>query len=142
MPLKLRLKAGERVIIGNALVSNPGNTCELIVENHVPVLRGKHVMSERAATTPCRQIYFAIQMLYLESTPNLELQNHILALIRSVANAAPSMIPLLSSICDELVADRSYSALQLAQDLIVAETGLIRNEKSGVRTRQVSRSQE
>ena len=125
MPLKLSLGPRERVIIGTALIQNCGGKCELLIENQVPVLRGKHVLSEGAASSPCRGVYFAIQLLYLEATPNLELLNQALSLIRSVAAAAPSLIPRLSKICDDLVAEQTYSALLSAQELIQAEDEIL-----------------
>jgi flagellar protein FlbT len=124
MPLKLSLRPRERVIIGTALVQNCGSKCELLVENQVPILRGRHVLTESGATSPCRRVYFALQLMYLEGAPNLDLQEEALSLIRQVGEAAPSTIPLLTKICDELLAGRAYAALLLAQQLIQFEDDL------------------
>lgn len=126
MPLKLSLRPHERVIVGTALIQNGGGKCEVLIENRVPVLRGKHVLTAAKATTPCRQVYFSIQLMYLEGAPNLALQEQALGALKRVGEAAPQVIPLLTKICDELVADRAYSALLLAQQLIQWEEELLK----------------
>lgn len=126
MPLKLSLRPHERVIVGTALIQNGGGKCEVLIENRVPVLRGKHVLTAAKATTPCRQVYFAIQLMYLEGAPNLALQEQALGVLKQVGEAAPQVIPLLTKICDELVADRAYGALLLAQQLIQWEEEIMK----------------
>ncbi len=66
MPLKISLKAGERVIIGGAVITNGKLKTELFVENKVPVLRQKDILSIKEADTPCRRIYFVIQLMYMD----------------------------------------------------------------------------
>lgn len=66
MPLKITLKPGERVILGGAVISNGKNKSEIFVENKVPILRQKDILSIKEADTPCRRIYFAIQLMYMD----------------------------------------------------------------------------
>ena len=58
MALKITLKPGERMIIGGAVLTN-GNSasCDLVVENKIPILRQKDILTEEKANSPCRRIY-------------------------------------------------------------------------------------
>jgi flagellar protein FlbT len=67
MALKITLKPNEKMIIGGAVVTN-GNikNTDLIIENNVPVLRQKNILSQKDATSPCSRIYFTIQLMYID----------------------------------------------------------------------------
>ena len=45
MGLKITLKPGERMIIGGAVITNGGQKSNFIVENKVPILRDKDILS-------------------------------------------------------------------------------------------------
>ena len=53
MPLKIELKPGERLIVGNALITNDKERVKLFIEGNVPILREKYVLTEKEADTPC-----------------------------------------------------------------------------------------
>ena len=64
MALKITLKPNEKMIVGGAVVTN-GNAknSDLIIENNVPVLRQKDILSEQDAASHCSRIYFVIQLM-------------------------------------------------------------------------------
>src|SRR5262249_5631713 len=66
MPLKITLKPRERLILGGAVLRNGTAASHLLVENEVPILRERDILSERQANSPCRRIYFAIQLMYVD----------------------------------------------------------------------------
>jgi flagellar biosynthesis repressor protein FlbT len=66
MALKISLRPHERLIIGNAVIENGGTRSEFMVENNVPILREKDIMSARDADSPCRRIYLVIQLMYVD----------------------------------------------------------------------------
>ena len=51
MPLKLTLKPNEKVLIGTAVLTNAGSKAEIIIQNNVPVLREKDIITEENADT-------------------------------------------------------------------------------------------
>ena len=55
------------MIVGGAVVTNGNakNSC-LIIENNVPVLRQKDILSDKDATSHCSRIYFIIQLMYID----------------------------------------------------------------------------
>jgi flagellar protein FlbT len=65
MALRIELKPRERFILGGAVLQNGEARSELILENNVPILRGKNILSLEEADTPCKRIYFLIQLMYV-----------------------------------------------------------------------------
>ena len=121
MALKIVLKPGERIIIGVAVITNGKTTAQLLVDNQVSILRQKDIMGESEATTPCRRIYLAIQLMYIDAG-NLTMYHHTYwNLVKDVLEAAPSTLPLIDRISDHILNNRHYQGLKLAKKLIEYE---------------------
>ncbi len=121
MALKITLRPGEKMIIGGAVVTNGGAKCDLFIENEVPMLRGKNIMTQEDADSPCRRIYFVIQLMYID-TKNLALyHDQYWRLVRELIDAAPSLVGIIDAISEEIVSGRYYQALKLARELILYE---------------------
>lgn len=125
MPLRISLKAGERLIVGGAVLRNGQSRCDLLVENDIPILRGKEVISLEEATTPCRRILFAIQLMYVDADHNAEHQKLYWQLVREVIEASPSTTALLTEMSERIGAGEYYQALKLGRKLIAYEEELI-----------------
>jgi hypothetical protein len=59
----------ERLIVDGAVIRNGGKASVLFIENVIPILREKDIMGEKEADTPCKRIYFILQLMYLMSRP-------------------------------------------------------------------------
>jgi flagellar protein FlbT len=128
MALKITLKPQERIIIDSAVITNGKSTTDLIIENNVPVLRQKNILSEKDADTPCRRIYFTIQLMYIDEQ-NLETYHDIYwNLVRDVVKVAPSMLILIDQISEHILNTEYYQALKLARELIDYEEEVISRE--------------
>lgn len=125
MPLRISLKANERLIVGGAVVRNGQSRCDLLIENDVPILRGKDVLSVDEAQSPCRRIYFAIQLMYVDPARLAEHTQLYWQLVREVAEASPSSVPLLTEISELIGLEHHYQALRVARRLIAYEEELI-----------------
>ena len=127
MALKIMLKPQEKMILGGAVISNGNKTgCQLIIENRVPILREKDILSENEADTPCRQLYFLIQLMYIDDEGNSAVhQKNYWNLVNEIVKAAPSTIGLIDPINEEIVSGRYYQALKLAQKLTDYEQEVI-----------------
>lgn len=127
MSLKLTLKPHERIIIGGAVISNGNKTAEIAIENSVPILRQKDIMTEDQATSPARRIYFAVQLMYIDSE-NRELYiNSYFGFSQEMAEAAPSTSSYLTKISELIAVSQFYQALKTARQLIEYEKELIAN---------------
>lgn len=127
MPLKLMLKPGERVVIGGAVITNGRSVASLLVENRVPILRQKDILTEITANSPCKRIYLVIQLMYLGEGLTPDLAGLYWELVREVVAAAPSTNDLISQISAYIVGSAFYPALKVAKNLISYEEELIKN---------------
>ena len=127
MPLKISLKPRERLILGGAVVRNGPAASQLLVENEVPILRERDILSERNADSPCRRIYFAIQLMYVDER-NLPEHHHLYwMLMRDLLAAAPSTARLADEMNSLVLERKYYAALKAARQLIDYEQELLRH---------------
>ncbi len=113
------------MIVGGAVVTNGNTKCDLFIENRVPILRQKGIMSEKDADSPGRRIYFAIQLMYVDEENLIEHHNTYWKLVQSFVGAAPSMLSLIDQISENILVSRYYQALKLARKLIDYEQEII-----------------
>lgn len=125
MGLKIILRPGERMIIGGAVITNGNVKTNLIVENSVPILREKDIMSTEKANSPARRIYFAIQLMYIDEN-NLTTHHKLYwKLVKDFLDAAPSALGIIDQISEEILNTRYYHALKNCKKLIGYEEQLI-----------------
>lgn len=125
MSLKITLKPHERLIVGNAVVTNGNSRSDLLIENNVSILREKDILSEKNADTPCKRIYFAIQLMYVDEKNLAEHHTLYWKLVRDVIKAAPSMTPLIDQISEHILHNAYYQALKKTKKLIEYEQEVI-----------------
>ncbi len=114
MALKINLKPHERLIVGGSVISNGNSKSELIVENTVPVLREKDILREKDADSPCKRIYFMIQLMYVDQENLAEHHKIYWDLVKEIAEAAPSR-RRLQEISEDVLNGRYYQALKLTE---------------------------
>ncbi len=131
MALKLILKPRERVIIGGAVISNGHSKSEFVVENNVPVLREKDILREKDADTPCKRIYFIIQLMYVDDKDLAEKHSIYWTLSKELEEAAPSTARWIGQISEQIVKNRYYQALKIANKLIQYEEEAMRHARAG-----------
>ena len=126
MTLKITLKPHEKMIIGGTVITN-GNSmgCHLIIENKAPILREKDILSEDEANSPCRRLYFIIQLMYIDEQNLVLHQKKYWKLVKELVKAAPSTVGIIDHISEEIVNGRYYQALKLSQKLIDYEQEVI-----------------
>ncbi len=111
MALKISLRPHERLIIGNAVIENGGNRSEFTIENNVPILREKDILSVNEADSPCRRIYFVIQLMYIDEK-NLSVHHKTYwELVKDVIEAAPSTTGLIDQISWYIMGHKYYQAV-------------------------------
>jgi flagellar protein FlbT len=124
MALKLNLKADEKLIIGGAVIRNGAKHTEIYVENNVPILRHKDIMTEEEAQSPARRIYFVLQLMYIDADNMQEYIDRFSELAKEIATAAPSTRTYLVQITELLTAAKLYQALKVARQLVDYEKEL------------------
>ncbi len=142
MALKVELKAGERIILGECVITNDGQRTRLVIEGQMPVLREKDILTRELADTPAKRIYLAVQLMYTSKDPRPHHEIYF-ALVREITEAAPSAWPLIESINNHILTGELYKAMKDAKKLIAYEQELINHAKrrAGLRTGRESNRQ-
>ncbi|HLL28368.1 MAG TPA: flagellar biosynthesis repressor FlbT [Xanthobacteraceae bacterium] len=129
MGLRVELKPGERIIIGDSVVTNGDQRTRLIIEGDAPILREKDVLTFDSSDTPCKKIYLAVQLMYLSREPQKHHELYF-QLIKDVLAAAPSTRPYIERISNHILTNSFYKALKETHLLIHYETQLLSHGKA------------
>ena len=124
MALKVELKPGEKMIIGESVITNDDQRTRLYIQGNAPILREKDIFTPATADSPAKKIYLTVQMMYLDKNPHKHHQMYF-QLINELIAAAPSCIPLIERINNKILTDSLYKALKEAKALIAYEGELI-----------------
>jgi flagellar biosynthesis repressor protein FlbT len=126
MALKVELKPGERIFIGECVITNDDQRTRLLIDGSAPVLREKDIMTADRADTPGKRIYLAVQLMYTSRDPRTHHEVYF-ALIRDMVQAAPSTWPQIETINNHILSGEMYKALKQSRKLIEYEQELFRN---------------
>jgi flagellar protein FlbT len=124
MPLKVELKPGERIILGDSVITNGDQRTRIVIEGEAPILREKDIMTRKAANSPAKRIYLAIQLMYTSKDPGSH-HDIYFSLMRDLLRAAPSMWGIVENINNHILTGEMYKALKSAQKLIAREEELL-----------------
>jgi flagellar protein FlbT len=130
MALKVELKPGERILIGECVVTNSDQRTRLLIEGAAPILREKDIMTPERADTPAKRIYLAVQLMYTsrDAQPHHELY---FSLVRDIVQAAPSTWQIVEAINNHILTGELYKALKDTKKLIAYEEELLANASRG-----------
>ena len=124
MSLKVELKPHERLIIGNCVVTNSDQRTRLFIDGNAPILREKDILTGETANSPAKRIYFAVQLMYLDNDIS-KLRGEYFELVNDIVTAAPSCIPIVDEINNDILTGALYKALKAAKRLIQYEQDLL-----------------
>lgn len=134
MPLKVVLKAGEKIIINGAVIENVGGPIRMLILNQAAVLRERDIVTETEAVTPASRIYFAVQNLYLFPGRESTYRPVALQFLADYVAAAPSAKPIADAVVAEIEAGNLYNALRAVRDLVAHEGSVIDNAQQELST--------
>ena len=133
MALKITIKPGERIIIGEAVITNGNNhVCSLIIENKVPVLRQKNILKENNANTLGQKIYFTIQLMYIDDNNMVEYHEIYWKLVNNIIQTVPEVLKFIDNISENILGGDYYQALKSAKQLVNYETEVLNYEQQSL----------
>ena len=130
MALKVELKPGERIIVGECTVTNCGQRTRILIEGATPILREKDILTAKTANSPAKRIYLAVQLMYTSRDPRTHHETYF-ALVREIVQAAPSTWAFIEVINSQILAGDLYKALKEAHKLVDYERELFEHAKRG-----------
>lgn len=129
MPLKIQLKPQERVIINGAVIEgHPEGRTEIVVLNNASVMRQKHILQEADADTPCKRLYFALQMLYIDEESRDTYTESYRKFHKDLEDTF-TLAPIresLTLIQEAVENGKYYDAMKVCRDLIKVEAELFK----------------
>ncbi len=128
MVLKIELKTYEKLILGNALISNDSDRIRFFISGDVPILREKYVITQKEVDTPCKSVYYTIQEMYLAKDAK-EFHKKYFRQIREILYAAPSLALTVDKINAFISGGDYYNALKSGITLISKENELLKKAK-------------
>lgn len=132
MALVIDLKPGEKILIGNAVITNDSQRTRLHIAGDAPILREKDVMKEEDINTPCERVYFLIQCMYMARNPKTYHEKYFEA-VNEIQHAAPKLAFFFASINEKIIEGNYYKAMKEARNLIDLEKELIEHVTSDTR---------
>ncbi len=126
MALVIDLKPGEKILIGNAVITNDSQRTRLHIAGDAPILREKDVMKEEEADTPCKKVYLLIQCMYMARNPK-EYHPKYFELVKEIQHAAPTTAFMFLIINEKIIEGNYYKAMKEAKELVKLEEELIGN---------------
>jgi flagellar protein FlbT len=125
MPLRVELKPGERIIIGQSVITNSDTRTAFLIDGDAPILREKDILTSETAITPVKRIYLCVQMMYLENDiPGY--QDLYLGFIKELIEAVPSFREQIEEVSKLILSGALYKALRELRGLIKREDDLLR----------------
>lgn len=130
MALKVELKPGERILIGDCVVTNGDARTRLLIEGESPILREKDIMTAERADSPAKRIYLAVQLMYTSRDPRAH-HDIYFKLMRDIVQAAPSTWTHIENINNHILTGEMYKALKDAKKLVAYEEELLAHASRG-----------
>lgn len=77
MSLKLTIKPDEVFVINGCVIKNSSRRHTLTIENFADVIRGADLLEEKDANTPIKEVYYLIQVAFLEKSTRDNIIPHV-----------------------------------------------------------------
>jgi flagellar biosynthesis repressor protein FlbT len=135
MTLKVELKPGERLILGECVVTNGNQRTRLTIEGALPVLREKDIMTSARADTPAKRLYLAVQLMYTSREPQAHHAIYF-TLMKDIVQAAPTTWSYIANINNHILMGNLYKALKEARKLIEYEGEIFIHAERGASLRK------
>ena len=125
MPLRVELKPGERIIIGQSVITNSDTRTAFLIDGEAPIMREKDILTAETATTPVKRVYLCVQMMYLENDIPAY-QELYLGFIKELIEAVPSFRETIEDVSKLILSGALYKALKELRPLIKREEEFLR----------------
>lgn len=136
MPLKLRLKPAEKLVINGAVITAGDTGATLVLHNKASLLRSKDILQPEDAKTPATRIYFQIMLMYLDPQNSKNYLDLFLTFTQDLllATTLPQIKKALGHIYHDVSTGEYYRALKTCRAIINLESELLNLSSSDIIT--------
>jgi flagellar protein FlbT len=125
MSLRVVLKPGERIIIGQSLVTNSEVRATFLIDGEAPILREKDILTAETANTPVKRLYLCVQLMYLENDIP-KYQDLYMGFVKDLLEAVPSFRSTIEAASRLILSGSLYNSLKEIRKLFAREEELLR----------------
>ena len=129
MPLRLKLKPHEKVVIGNTVIENGAKSASFLIHSKTTILREKDIMTAEQADSPAKRIYYVSLLMYLAGSIEDSKEHHaaFFQLTKEFMEACPTqrVIDIITELGGKILEDDFYGALKAAKSLIEYESDIL-----------------
>ena len=127
MPLKLRLKPAEKLVINGAVITAGDTGATLVLHNKASLLRSKDILQPEEANTPAKRIYFQIMLMYLDPQNSKNYMELFINFTHDfmMATGLAEVQKALGHIYSDVSAGEFYRALKTCRAIINLESELL-----------------
>lgn len=126
MALKVELKPGERILVGESLITNADGRTILLIQGDAPILREKDILTPEMANTLAKRLYLCVQMMYLEKDIK-KYQSLYFDFARELLTTKPQFRPHIEAISNLILTGAFYKSLREARNLVAEEEELLKH---------------
>ncbi len=124
MPLKLKLKPGEEIIVNGCVIKNSDKRAMVSIENYADVIRGKDILQLEDATTPLKEVYFLIQTALIDPAKRDTVVPHIQSRLADLAmKVSTNNCGCIFDAANKISTMNYYQALVSVRKVINSEDG-------------------
>jgi flagellar protein FlbT len=122
----ISLKAGARLFLNGAVVK-ADRRVNLELLNDAVFILDAHVLQPHEATTPLRQLYFAVQTLLVDPGGAAETHALIRVMLGNLLRTfeKPEVLAGLKLVGEQLAAGRAFDAIKTVRALFAAERAIL-----------------
>ena len=131
MPLIIDLKPREKVIIGHSIITNDSQRTRLHIDGDAPILREKDVLKATDANTPCKYVYYLIQLMYLSNDPTGFYDDYFKA-IRDIQRNNPDLATSFTPVNQFVLQGAYYKAMKATKKMIDHEKETLNNDSNTI----------
>jgi flagellar protein FlbT len=115
MPLHLKLRRGERLVVNGAVLEMGARRGEILIHNQTDCLREADLLRPDEVSTPARRVHFEVQMMIVDPAARAHHTARFHALVGQLEQALGSeaMRDRLDLVRREVACGRPYRALAL-----------------------------
>ena len=140
MPLKVRLKPSEKVVINGAVITTGENGATLVLHNKAALLRAKDIMQESDANTPAKRVYFMIMLMYLDPQNKADYMDRYMGFMMDLmtTTSLPELKKSLALIHVDVGENEFYRALKTCRAVMKLESELLSLNQTDLEERNSS----
>ncbi|MFG5121771.1 flagellar biosynthesis repressor FlbT [Methylorubrum sp. POS3] len=129
MPLHIKLKPNERMIINGASICNGDRGTSFMIESQCKFLRETEIVRESEVDTLCKKLALIVQVIHLSENSD-ETNNMFNVHALEIVRIMPALASKILEIQGYIMSGETYQAVKAGRQLIQLERDLLKQAEN------------